>query len=265
MNYTNRERTDMHFCYGLANGSNYRAQRLYQRRHPNRRIPHPQLFARIHRQLSEHGTFSTPRLASAGRVFEADYDDIRDEVLRRVAQGQSISTRRLAAELNVARMTIWRILNAEGLYPYHLQRVQALYPGDQARRIAFCRWFLRHELHPNFTWCILFTDESEFTRDGINNFHNQHIWDYENPHATVQSRLQRRFSVNVWAGIVGDHLLGPVFLPPRLNGQAYHHFLVHTLRPMLYNAPIGLRRRMWFMHDGAPPHFAIIVRNLLNR
>lgn len=151
------------------------------------------------------------------------------------------------------------------MYPYHLQRVQALYPGDHIRRLAFCQWFLQQQAHPNFAWHVLFTDESEFTRDGINNFHNQHIWDFENPHEVIQSGNQRRFSLNVWAGIVGNSLLGPVFLPPRLNGHLYHRFLVYTLRNLLDDVPVNIRQNMWYMHDGAPPHFAIIVRNLLSR
>jgi hypothetical protein len=27
----------------------------------------------------------------------------------------------------------------------------------------------------------MITDEAQFTRDGIQNFHNQHLWAYENP------------------------------------------------------------------------------------
>ena len=66
---------------------------------------------------------------------------------------------------------------------------------------------------------MLFTDEASFQRDQIVNFHNQHAWADVNPHATVEARHQQRFSVNVWAGIVGDYLVGSYVLPQRLNGQ----------------------------------------------
>lgn len=111
----------------------------------------------------------------------------------------------------------------------------------------------------------LFTDEAEFTRDGINNFHNQHFWALENPHEIIESRHQQKFSLNVWGGIVANCLIGPVFLPPRLDSETYHRFLTRTLPPLLEDIPIGVRRRMWFMHDGAPAHFSRLARNWLSQ
>lgn len=138
--------------------------------------------------------------------------------------------------------TIWRILHWEHLYPYHLQRVQALEPHDHQARLAFCQWFLNQQ--PNFGWNVLFTDESEFTRDGINNFHNQHLWAIDNPYAVIKDRNQRRFSVNVWGGIFANHVFGPVFLPPRLGGPAYREFLLNSLPLLLEGVPIRARREM---------------------
>ena len=80
----------------------------------------------------------------------------------------------------------------------------------------------------------------------------------------MQLRLQQRFSVNVWAGIAGDFLLGPHVLLPRLNRQTYHVFLDNTLPVLLEHVPLPVRRNMYFMHDGAPPHFSVNVRRLLN-
>jgi len=64
-----------------------------------------------------------------------------------------------------------------------------------------------------------------FTRDGIFNFHNVHIWAHANPHAIREARHQTTFSIKVWAGIVGDRLIGPVRLPERLTGPTYREFL----------------------------------------
>lgn len=58
MVYTNKEMTDMHFCYGLANGSTPEALRLYREHFPGRQIPDKKLFAEIHRRLGEDGRFS---------------------------------------------------------------------------------------------------------------------------------------------------------------------------------------------------------------
>ena len=60
--------------------------------------------------------------------------------------------------------------------------------------LEFCKWLNgNRELHRY----ILFTDESQFNRDGVNNTHNSHVWADDNPHATVESNFQQRFSVNV--------------------------------------------------------------------
>jgi hypothetical protein len=56
---------------------------------------------------------------------------------------------------------------------------------------------------------VLFIDEARFGRDGIISIHNQHQWAEKNPHGVIHSSDQQQFSINVWAGIVGDWLVGP--------------------------------------------------------
>jgi hypothetical protein len=60
--------------------------------------------------------------------------------------------------------------------------------------------------------------------DGTVNFRNTQVWVDDNPHITVASRYQHRFSISVWVGILGDQLLGPVVLPNRLTGSVCHIF-----------------------------------------
>ena len=78
----------------------------------------------------------------------------------------------------------WRTLHAVGMYPYHVQRVKHLGPGDYAERLEFCKCLNGScELHHY----ILFTDEAQFTRDSVNNTHDSHVWADENYHATVET------------------------------------------------------------------------------
>jgi hypothetical protein len=37
-----------------------------------------------------------------------------------------------------------------------------------------------------------------------------YVWATENLHANRHSSLQHRFSVNVWAGIIDDYIIGPM-------------------------------------------------------
>jgi hypothetical protein len=68
----------------------------------------------------------------------------------------------------------------------------------------------------------------------------------------------------LWAGILGDKLNGPYVLLQRLTGHSYLNFIVSTLLELLEDVPLRGRAQMWFMHDGAPPHFTITVREHLH-
>jgi hypothetical protein len=114
-------------------------------------------------------------------------------------------------------------------------------------------------LNPFFVSSVLLTDEEAFTRNGIINFHNNHMWAEENPHAVVQSSRQQQFSINVWTAIIGNLLVDPHVFPQRLTGNSYRHFLENDLPVLLEDLPLAIRAHMWFMHDGAPPHFSITV------
>jgi hypothetical protein len=66
------------------------------------------------------------------------------------------------------------------------------------------------------------------------------------------------------AGIAGDRLLGPYFLPPHLTGALYHNFLRNVLPELLQDVGLQTRIHLWFMHDGAPAHFLLGVQEFLN-
>jgi len=57
------------------------------------------------------------------------------------------------------------------------------------------------------------------THDVHNNTRNSHLWDRDNSHGTAESNYQYRFSINVWCGVIGDHLTGPYVFPQRLTGD----------------------------------------------
>lgn len=262
--FSNVEMANMHFLYGLANGNALEARRMYAQRYPNNRLPCSDTFTKLHIRLQETGTFAKSKNI-IGRPRTVRNPQLENQILQIIDQHPETSTRNIADEVNVSNKTVWNILKDNLLYPYHIQRVQHLLPTDYPLRIQYCQWILHKiAINPNFTANILFTDEANFSRHGIMNFHNDHIWADVNPHAISVKRFQQTFSVNVWLGIIDDYLIGPFFLPARLTGETYHHFLENELPLLLEDVPIIIRRRMWFMHDGAPPHFSVIVREFLN-
>jgi hypothetical protein len=152
------------------------------------------------------------------------------------------------------------LLNENRLNPYHLQKVQHLQPKDPAHRLDFC-----NRLNENWHLYryILFIDEAQFTRDGINNIHNSHVWAGLNPHPTVKTNYQHRFIINLWSGILHDQLNGPFVFPGRLTGAVYLQFS-QELPQLLEDVPLAMRYRMVFQQDGAPPHFIRAVMEHLN-
>ena len=263
--YTFAEMADIHFFYRRANGNAHEARRLYQETFPNRRLPCSRTFSCIAQRLRERGTFIP--VIEGGRPRTASTVQQKQRILAHVAASPGTSTRRISE--GVHRSTVWRILHEERLYRYHLQRIQGLKPEDLPRRVRFCQWCLKQCVrHPQFLWKILFTDEAMFTRDGIFNFHNVHMWAHANPHTIREAKHQTTFSINVWAGIVGNRLIGPVRLPERLTGPTYQEFLEQLTRDILPDVLddvlLQLRVGMWFMHNGAPPHFSCISRQYLN-
>ncbi|XP_023311154.1 uncharacterized protein LOC108917857 [Anoplophora glabripennis] len=72
--------------------------------------------------------------------------------------------------------------------------VQALDDGDAPQRLEFRRWLLeQHVQNDRFISLIVWSDETCFTRDGINNNHNEHIWALQNPHAVRSRRFQQKY------------------------------------------------------------------------
>ena len=157
--------------------------------------------------MRECGTLPSAHVLSE-RARKQNMEE-QGNILDMVHRSPTASTRRLSARIGVSRT-----LHEDGLYPFHPQPVQNLHPGDSAMHLEFCHW-----LHTNrhLLPLILFTDEATFTRNGINNTSKSHRWSHENPHGTVETNFQRRFSINVWCSMIDDMLIGPVILDDRMT------------------------------------------------
>ncbi|XP_025154562.1 uncharacterized protein LOC112588531 [Harpegnathos saltator] len=111
---------------------------------------------------------------------------------------------------------------------------------------------------------ILWTDESTFTPNSVFNSRNFLLWQEENPHAIREGAFQYRWSINVWAGVIADRVIGPYFLPARLNGEIYADFIKNQLPGLLEDVPLQARAELIFQHDGTPAHFSRQVPDALD-
>lgn len=151
------------------------------------------------------------------------------------------------------------------LYPYHFTKVQGLEPGDHATRRDFCHWLLNSDIELyNFLKNILWTDESLFTRQGIFNTHNMYFWADTNPKSGREVSFQRRFNINVWAGVIRNLLLGPHVSQGTLNEEMYWNLLLHDLPRILHEVKRARRQRIVYQDDGAVGYYSLDVQNWLN-
>lgn len=267
---SNTEYYEMMLCVGAADGSLRAARDLYRERFidtrpeaERRNLPSLECFRRMVLRLRETGTFRGVR--AEGRPTTQD-PYFEESVLEHFQENPRTSTRRAAAVLNANHMKVWRVLRDDGQHPYHFQKTQELTPADFGPRREFCQWYRNQVLAvPGFAATVLWTDEATFTRDGISNVHNEHVWSHTNPHASTESSFQHQWRVNVWAGIVGGKLIGPKFLPDRLNGENYlEHLRNYVERQLESEFTLPDYLQIIYQHDGAPAHFARAVREYLD-
>ncbi|KOC71338.1 hypothetical protein WH47_05048 [Habropoda laboriosa] len=253
----------MFFIFAQCGGNANAAAVRYRELHPGKHAPRAAVFRRLAARLYSSGSFQPDRTGTGRscRIPTARLDAVFAEFDRDGTQ----SVREIGRRLGVSRTTVHRQLQDQGMRPYKYVRVQTLHPRDYVQRMKYSRWLLGEiERNPSFCRYVLWTDEALFTRGGCFNAHNSHVWGDENPIAIRPHAIQGHWSVNLWAGICDDFVVGPYILPDRLNGPTYIHFLEHVLPGLLEEIPLEIRRNMYFQHDGASAHYAANVRTYLD-
>lgn len=77
-------------------------------------------------------------------------------------------------------------------------------------------------------------------------------------------KLQHRWSINVWGGIIGTHVIGPHFFKGNLNRETYLPFLRNELPNLLEDVNLHIRHKMWLQQDSAPAHRSRLIVTYLN-
>lgn len=177
----------------------------------------------------------------------------------------------ISNNFNLSVGSVHKILKVNKYHPYKIKLVHELLEDDFDRRVQFCEQILEiHNQNVNFTTNIIFSDEATFTLNGHVNRQNCRYWATENPHWMQECHTQRPQKINTWAAIVRNRILGPYFFEGTLNGEGYLNFLQFELIPALAvlfpnpQDPDIPNNEIWFQQDGAPPHFAIAVRQFLD-
>jgi hypothetical protein len=197
----------MLLIYGKCGRKAKAAAKMYAQRFPNRNHPNHKVVVSAIARTIETGhilpnrkeTDGAPRTVRTVENEEAILDDFKEGIE---------SIREVAQELNISKTSVHRVMKTERRHPYHYTRVQYLQPEDYPARWEFCTWLLNLEENtPNFVSPILFSNESTFGKQRCFNAHNWHIWTEENPHALFPRAFQERFSINLWAGLLGNRVV----------------------------------------------------------
>lgn len=209
-------------------------------------------------KLLETGTLVQHR-PRTGRPVGASGDANNDAVMDAVQKDPTVSTRRLSAELDISQTTVCRILKKNEMHPYKPIYSQFLCDGDEDRRLQFCEQMQnKFAQDPAFLRKMTFSDECVFSLNGNVNKHNVHYWCSENPHTRI-CNTGKSISLTVWACISFSGVVASDISRATMNADRYCAILNEKVVPYFTQ-----RRQMLFQQDGAPPHYSIQARQILN-
>ena len=170
--------------------------------------------------------------------------------------------RKVVQETGTSQSSVCRALKEEGIKPWKFTSVQELLVDDPPKRVAFCRLVLDGlSTDCDFVSNVCFSDEATFHLHGCVNKHNRFVYAKENPHLFIEDKMLRSPAITCWAMVSPD--LGVTFklLDSTMNSEHYHDILETIVFPILTKRR---NRTKFYQQNGAPPHFAAIVRDSLN-
>jgi hypothetical protein len=187
----------------------------YWRRFRGRTVPNKRTLIAVNRHVRGCGMFPSAFLSE--RVSRRDEENWLlwwISVHTGVGEGSS-------SQLLGHPMIVWLALNVEDLYSIHIQSTQHLEPWKvgvwQVDRCSPAIWPV-----------ILLADEALFTRD----------W-------TVRS-FQKKFSINIWCGIILNTLVGRHVCEGDLTGRMYLSFFQSELLLLRKDVPFVARLLMHY-------------------
>lgn len=256
--YVREHQIDMLIIYGEARKNCREARALYIERYPDRPHPSKSYFPWLENHLKNETVQENN-----------DYiisEDAEINTLAVVRVDKTISLRQISNEIGVSRESARKILKKFGFKSFKYQIKHHLFEADSIRRLNFCNWFINEERRQHhLRRHIIFSDECRFTNIGMFNRHNNRYWANENHHLFREGAFQERFGINVWLGVIGTRIIGPIFFREHLTAELYLNFLQNEIVPFLENFPLNEYVNLYFQQDGAPAHNSRVVVNYLNQ
>lgn len=240
---------------------------LFAVRFVGRATPTRSTISRLIRHFEQSGCLNscskcTPRQSTAGVVEARETRDVM--VCAVVEENSNKSLHKIQEDTGVPKSTARSILKKYKYTSYKYSTCHEIFPADGERRMQFSEIIIeRIHADNNFSSNILFTDECTFALHSKHNPNNLRYWSTENENRHLNLRTQYPQKVNVWAGVLGNSVIGPFFIDGNLNGAVYLDLLQNRILPSVREVAENLDS-VWFQQDGCPAHEQLQVRNFLN-
>jgi hypothetical protein len=142
------------------------------------------LFRRLEQRLREIGSATLTALVNAGCPRTVRTPANEYAIIAAVEREPWRNSRDIAREFGLFQPRVLKyFMTINCIHTTHYSLSAHLFPDDRPLRMQFCEW-LRHQRTADelFLHNILWTDEACFTREGVFNVHNSHLWTRDNPH-----------------------------------------------------------------------------------
>lgn len=262
--YTITQRAKIVIIYLENNRSIIQTQREYRRIFNVATAPTAPTIRSLFKNFEQRGTVADVKRIGRSPISRSNENIAR--VAASVEEQPETSTRRRASQLQLSRRTLQRILHTDlHLYPYKIQLVQQLHPGDKQLRLEYSRALLNiAENDVEFHCKLMMSDEAHFHLNGFVNKQNCRFWGSNNPRQLHQKSLHP-IRVTVWCAIKAERIIGPYFYEDdhgaavTVDGEHYRAMIQNFLVPQLQEED----QQIWFQQDGATAHTARATMRLL--
>lgn len=239
---------------------------LFIAAYEDRPAPSKSTISRIHKDFETKGSVLNCKCTRGNNIRnineEREARDVR--ICAAVEVDPSLSSSQIAEELGHSKDIVKRVLKKHGYKSFKISCGHELCPGDEEQRMNFCASMIEKANNDdNFLSRICFTDESTFPLLGRHNPSVVRFWSRTNPRRRMNLRTQYPQKLNVWAGMIGGYVLGPIFIEGNLTGQVYLNLLQEQVVPLLQALPDIEMDTIWYQQDGCPAHNAAAVRTFL--
>lgn len=206
--------------------------RIFNQQYPNRSPIVKSTVCKILKKFNATGNVKD--IQKSGRPKTQTSSDKALDILLSIEENPHLATRTVALDHGTSHMSVQRILNRKKFHPFKVTLVQEFLEDDFDRRLEFCDRMMEFcNNFPNIINTIVFSDEATFSLNGTINRHNCRYWARENPHWMREHHTQFPHKINVWAGILGQQIIGPFILVENLTGPRYLQLLRNNVIPAL--------------------------------